>query len=94
MVGTRLSIRFAGVRFPPDPFRVSTMVEIVRDVEYTMVEIVRDVEYTQAYGVRFCLHIGTVAFMFGRATNGSGPRLELLTPRHWFRWSKGYKNGQ
>ena len=83
MVGTRLSIRFAGVRFPPDPFMVSTMVEIVRDVEYT-----------QAYGVRFCLHIGTVAFMFGRATNGSGPRLELLTPRHWFRWSKGYKNGQ
>jgi hypothetical protein len=54
--------------------------------------IIRDVEYTQAYGCRFCLQIGTVAFCFGSGVKGRGPRIELLTPRHRFRYSKGYRD--
>lgn len=56
-------------------------------------EIIRDVAYTQARGCRFCLHIGSVAIMFGRVANGRGPRLELFTQRHWFRWSRAYREG-
>jgi len=54
-----------------------------------MVHVQKDVEYTQAYGCRFCLHFRTTAFLFGRKKSGSGPRLEIMTPRHWFRWSAG-----
>jgi len=50
-----------------------------------------NVMYTQAKGTRFCLHVGTHVWYFGRRKSGSGPRLELLTPCHWFRWSWGYK---
>lgn len=50
--------------------------------------IKRNVEYTQAYGCQFCLHIGSIAFMFGKR-DGSGRRLELFTPRHCFRYSSG-----
>ncbi len=54
-------------------------------------EIMRDVEYTQALGCRFCLQIGSTAYLFGTVRNGRGPRLELFTPRHKFRWSRGYR---
>lgn len=50
--------------------------------------IKRDVAYTQAWGCRLCLHVGSVAMYFGRHA-GAGARLELLTPLHWFRWSRG-----
>jgi hypothetical protein len=49
--------------------------------------------YTQAHGCRFCLHVGTLAIYFGRVKNGRGPRLEILTPKRWFRWSPGYVEG-
>lgn len=48
----------------------------------------KDVEYTQAYGCRFCLHVGSTAYLFGRK-KGSPVRLEIMTPRHWFRLSLG-----
>lgn len=57
-----------------------------------MIIIKRDVAYTMAYGCRFCLHIGTVAIYFGSGVQGRGPRLEVLTPQHWFRWSGGFKD--
>lgn len=50
----------------------------------------RGVAYTQAYGCRFCLHVGGTAVFFGSRTDGSGPRLEICTPYRWFRWSRGY----
>ena len=54
-------------------------------------EVRRDVEYTQAKGCVFCLHVGATAFYFGSGRQGwGGPRLELFTPLHWFRWSRGY----
>lgn len=49
--------------------------------------------YTQAHGCRFCLHIWTIALYFGRKLNGRGPRLEIATPKRWFRWSPGYREG-
>ncbi len=51
-------------------------------------EIRTNVAYTQAYGCRFCLHVGSVALYFGRR-RGYGTRLEICTPCRWFRWSKG-----
>lgn len=54
-------------------------------------QVQRDVAYTQGFGCRFCLHIGTTAYLFGSVPDGRGPRLELFTPCHWFRWSKGYR---
>lgn len=53
-------------------------------------EIKRDVYSLQAYGCRFCLHIGSIALLFGRMENGRGPRVEICTPARWFRWSWGY----
>jgi hypothetical protein len=57
-----------------------------------MIQIHRDVASTQAYGCRFCLHTGSIAVYFGRMTGGRGPRLELFTPLHRFRWSKGFRD--
>jgi hypothetical protein len=57
-----------------------------------VIEVRRNVAYTQGYGCRFCLHVGSVAFFFGRVRGGAGPRLEVLTPRRWFRWSSGYRD--
>lgn len=57
----------------------------------SMCQVIRDVEYTQAYGCRFCLQIGSTAYLFGTVIGGRGPRLELFTPLRWFRWSKGYR---
>lgn len=54
-------------------------------------QIIRDVAYTQAFGCRFCLQLGSTAYLFGKVNNGRGPRLELFTPRHFFRWSRGYR---
>lgn len=58
-----------------------------------MLSVDSGVYYTQAHGCRFCLHIGTIALYFGRRRNGRGPRLELFTPKRWFRWSPGYVEG-
>jgi hypothetical protein len=55
------------------------------------VSVQRDVAYTQAKGCCLCLHVWTWAIYFGRRASGRGPRLELLTPLHRFRWSRGYK---
>ena len=55
-----------------------------------MIHIQHDVAYTQALGCRFCLHIGGTAVLFGEKKNGRGPRLELFTPLHVFRWSSWY----
>lgn len=55
-----------------------------------MIHIHRDVTYTQAKGCLFCLHVGSVAVYFGTTKNGRGPRLELFTPLHRFRWSRGH----
>lgn len=56
------------------------------------IQIRHNVEYTQAYGCRFCLHIGATAIYFGSGVKGAGPRLEICTPLHWFRWSRGFKD--
>jgi hypothetical protein len=53
-----------------------------------MMKIKRDVIYTQAFGCRLCLHIGTIAVYCGRCGSGRGTRLEICTPRHWFRWTR------
>ncbi len=55
-----------------------------------MVRIENNVAYTQAFGCRFCLHIGSLAIFFGNKTGGRGPRVEIMTPCRWFRWSSGY----
>lgn len=55
------------------------------------IQIIRDVAYTQAFGCRFCLHVGSIAVLFGTVSNGRGPRLEIMTPYRWFRWSRGYR---
>lgn len=47
--------------------------------------------YTQAHGCRFCLHVGSVAVYFGTLKDGRGPRIEILTPKRWFRYSPGYR---
>lgn len=52
-----------------------------------MVTIQRDVAYTQGKNCRFCLHVFSVAFYFGRS--GNGPRLEIFTPMRKFRWTPG-----
>ena len=57
-----------------------------------MVEVKCNVAYTASYGCWFCLHVGSVAVYFGRDIKGSGPRLEIMTPRRWFRWSKGHRD--
>ena len=53
-------------------------------------KMLTNVAYAQVWGCRFALHVGTIALCFGHNPNGRGPRLELLTPKHWFRWSGGY----
>lgn len=50
------------------------------------------VAYTQAFGCRLCLHVGSIAFFFGRKRDGRGPRIEVLTPLHKFRYSRGYRD--
>ena len=57
-----------------------------------MIEVRRDVVVTQAYGCRFCLHVGGTAFFFGFVRGGRGPRLEICTPLHWFRWSRSVRD--
>jgi hypothetical protein len=59
-----------------------------------MIRVRTQTEYTQAFGCRFCLHVGSVAFFFGSKPDGSGPRVELFTPLHWFRWSRGYTDAR
>lgn len=55
-----------------------------------MIHIQHNTAYMQAHGCRFCFHIGGTAILFGEKKNGRGPRLELFTPMHWFRWSNSY----
>lgn len=52
--------------------------------------VIRDCDYTQAYGCRLCIHIGSTAYLFGSGVKGRGPRIEICTPRNWFRFSWGY----
>ena len=52
------------------------------------IEIERNVSHTQAYGCRFCLHVGYTAIYFGRMTGGRGPILQIMTPFRWFRWCR------
>lgn len=59
-----------------------------------MIQVIRNVASTQAYGCKFCLHIGGTALMFGSVSGGRGPRLEILTQLHWFRYSKGFRDGK
>lgn len=54
--------------------------------------VIRDVEYLTAYGCRFCLHLFSTAYLFGSGVKGRGPRLEICTPRHWFRFSPGFQD--
>jgi hypothetical protein len=56
-----------------------------------MIEIKTKTASTQAYGCWFCLHIFSTAIYFGSGVKGRGPRLELFTPLHRFRWSSGYR---
>ncbi len=51
---------------------------------------IKDCLYTQAHGCRFCIQIGSTAYLFGSKKGGRGPRLEICTGYHWFRWSRGY----
>jgi len=44
------------------------------------------VVYTQAKNCSFCLHIGTIAMMFGKG-KWFKKRLEMFTPQQLFRWS-------
>lgn len=53
-----------------------------------------NVEYTQAWGCRLCVHIGGLALYFGRKKNGRGPRIEIMTTLHWFRYSHGYEENR
>ncbi len=53
-------------------------------------QILTNVAYLQAYGCRLCIHIGSTAFLFGKKEKGRGPRIEIWTPYHWFRYSRGY----
>jgi hypothetical protein len=48
------------------------------------VQIKKDVLYAQAKNCSLCLHIGTVAFLFGRG-KWFHKRIELFTPLHIFR---------
>ena len=68
----------------------ATLRRMENPIPKNLIEVKRNVEYLQAFGCRLCIHIGTVAVLFGRKSNGRGPRVELFTPRHWFRWSKGF----
>ncbi len=55
-----------------------------------LMRIVTNVAYLQAYGCKLCIHIGSIAFLFGKKEKGRGPRIEICTPFHWFRYSRGY----
>lgn len=41
----------------------------------------------QAKAHWLCIHIGTIAVLFGRAKYAH--RIEICTPNRWFRFSKG-----
>lgn len=62
-------------------------------IKRPMFQIVTNVLSTQAYGCQFCLHIGSVALMFGRR-DCHARRLELFTPLHRFRYSSGKKRAK
>lgn len=49
------------------------------------VSIQRNVMYSQAYGCLLWLQIGCTALVIERARRGV--RIEIATPRHWFRWA-------
>lgn len=51
-----------------------------------------NVEYTQAYGCWLCLHVLEWALFIGSGVRGRGPRIEVCTPRYWFRFSRGYRD--
>ena len=56
-----------------------------------MIYVRRNVLYTQAKGTYFCLHVGSAALFFGIRLDGkTGPRLELFTDKHRFRWTRGH----
>ena len=57
-----------------------------------MIEIKRTVITPNAYGCWFCLHIFSTAIFVGSGMKGRGPRLEIWTQSHTWRWSKGYKD--
>lgn len=50
--------------------------------------IVTGIEYIQPRGRMFCLHVGSVAVLFGPKRDTAVARLELFTPLHRFRLSK------
>jgi hypothetical protein len=54
-----------------------------------MIAVHRNTAATQAAHCRLCIHVGSWAWYFGNKPNGFGARLELATPLHWFRYSKG-----
>ena len=56
-----------------------------------MIRLKRDTYYATGYSAWFVLHIGWWCWFFGSGLKGRGPRLELFTPFHWFRWSRGYR---
>ncbi len=53
-------------------------------------QVLTNVAFCQGAGCRFALHIGSVFIAFGRRP-GIGARLELFTPFHKFRWSRGQR---
>lgn len=53
------------------------------------IEVRGNVALSQAYGCRFFLHVGSVAIFIGGPWRGWPVRLELCTPYHWFRFSRG-----
>lgn len=53
------------------------------------IQVARDIMSTQTKGCLFCVQIGATAFYLGNKKQGSGARLELLTPVRKFRFSKG-----
>ena len=59
-----------------------------------MIFIRRNIMYTQGVSTYFCLHIGTIVIMFGFKPNYMGPRLELFTPYHKFRWHNPRKTNE
>jgi hypothetical protein len=58
------------------------------------IEIESGVDHTQAYGCRFCLHIGQTAIYFGQMAGGRGPILQIMTPFRWLRWCRGHYDAQ
>ena len=65
-------------------------VEVGERTERWIMRIERDTVHTQAYGCRFCLHVGYTAMYFGRMAGGRGPMLQIMTPFRWFRWCRGH----